>query len=147
MTDLKDRKTWMGLLASSPSSRLTELWGEAGIEAGFSWLRSPEIGGVMVRGRMGGSGAAFNLGEMTVTRCTLRLDTGEVGHAYVQGREKAKAETAALCDALMQTNRAEQIHDRILLPLAAEIQAAADLRASKAAATKVDFFTMVRGED
>ena len=101
----------------------------------------------VVRGRMGGTGSAFNLGEMTVTRCALRLATGEVGHGYVQGRDKAHAERAALVDALMQTDRAEAVQAQVLDPLAEAALTAKATRAAKAAATKVDFFTMVRGED
>jgi alpha-D-ribose 1-methylphosphonate 5-triphosphate synthase subunit PhnG len=101
----------------------------------------------MVRGRAGGTGAPFNLGEMTVTRCALTLDTGEVGHAYIQGRRKGDAEAAALVDALMQTERAADLRAKVLDPLAREQAQRRTDRAEKAAATKVDFFTMVRGED
>lgn len=141
------RKAWMGLLASAPEGRLAALWQEFGAEPAFEWLRAPEAGGVMVRGRMGGSGAPFNLGEMTVTRCALALADGTVGHGYVQGRSKAKAEVAAKIDALMQTGTAEDLRAAVLAPLQAERSAAKEARAAKAAATKVDFFTMVRGED
>lgn len=113
----------------------------------FTWLRAPEIGSTMVRGRAGGTGAPFNLGEVTVTRCALTLATGEVGHAYMQGRRKADAEAAAMVDALMQTEAAEDLRASILAPLEAEQAAAKAARAAKAAATKVDFFTMARGED
>ncbi len=101
----------------------------------------------MVRGRVGGTGAAFNLGEMTVTRASVRLETGEVGHAWVQGRDKAHALRAAAVDALMQTDRAAELAEQVLRPLETEAQAARATRAAKAAGTKVDFFTMVRGED
>ncbi|PTW50948.1 phosphonate C-P lyase system protein PhnG [Rhodovulum kholense] len=102
----------------------------------------------MVRGRMGGTGAPFNLGEVTVTRCALRLqEGGVVGHAWVQGRDKAKARRAALADALMQTGRADELRARLLDPLAEEMAAAETGRAARAAATRVEFFTMVRGED
>ncbi len=33
----------------------------------------PRPGMTLVRGRMGGTGSPFNLGEMTVTRCVVRL--------------------------------------------------------------------------
>ena len=101
----------------------------------------------MVRGRAGGTGAPFNIGEMTVTRCALRLEDGTVGHAYVQGRDKAHAERAALVDALMQTKAAPRIEASVLRPLADEAGAARTARAARAAATRVEFFTMVRGED
>lgn len=84
---------------------------------------------------------------MTLTRCALQLDGGEVGHGYVQGRDKDKAQIAALLDALMQGPEAEAVASAILKPLETEMTAAKTARAEKAAATKVDFFTMVRGED
>ncbi|WP_343502599.1 phosphonate C-P lyase system protein PhnG [Alloyangia pacifica] len=143
--EIAARQGWMGLLARAPAERLTALLEGAELP-GFDWLRVPETGGVMVRGRMGGTGAPFNLGEMTVTRCALRLESGEVGHAHVQGRGRSHAERAALVDALMQGPRAEEIQARVLAPLAAEEAARRAARAAKAAATKVDFFTMVRGE-
>lgn len=102
---------------------------------------------MMVQGRMGGTGAAFNLGEMTVTRCTLKLPCGTTGHAMVQGRDKQHARIAAIADALMQTDAADDLRDAVLNPLEAEAGAKAAIRAAKAASTKVEFFTMVRGED
>ncbi|GAA4219828.1 alpha-D-ribose 1-methylphosphonate 5-triphosphate synthase subunit PhnG [Sagittula marina] len=138
------RKTWMGLLAKAPAARVTALLTE---HPAFDWLRPPEVGSTMVRGRAGGTGAPFNLGEITVTRCALRLSCGAVGHAYVQGRDKAHAQAAALVDALMQTEAAPRIRDTVLDPLDREAQAKRRTRAAKAAATKVEFFTMVRGED
>ncbi|ATF19546.1 phosphonate C-P lyase system protein PhnG [Phaeobacter gallaeciensis] len=145
--DEADRKAWMGLLATADIRLLSELWQGYGHDPDHTWLRPPEVGGVMVRGRMGASGAPFNLGEMTVTRCALTLPDGTVGHGYVQGRSKGQAETAAKVDALMQTDAAEDVRRQILSPLEAVKQARKMSRAAKAAATKVDFFTMVRGED
>jgi alpha-D-ribose 1-methylphosphonate 5-triphosphate synthase subunit PhnG len=110
-------------------------------------LRPPEIGAVMLRGRIGGTGAAFNLGEMTVTRASVRLAEGAVGHAWVQGRDKGHALRAAVIDALMQTDAADGLRRDVLDVLAAEASRISTSRAEKAAATKVDFFTMVRGED
>lgn len=141
------RRAWMGLLAQANEAELARLWLDFGAKPAFDWLRVPEAGGVMVRGRMGGSGAAFNLGEMTVTRCALTLNDGTVGHAYVQGRSKPKAEIAAQIDALMQTEVAADLRAAVLAPLQAAKQATKEARAAKAAATKVEFFTMVRGED
>lgn len=141
------RKTWMGLLAKAPEGRVAALLDAVITRPAFTWLRAPEIGSTMVRGRAGGTGVPFNLGEVTVTRCALTLESGEVGHAYIQGRRKADAEAAALVDALMQTFAAEDLQTRVLDEIAAELEAAKAARAAKAAATKVDFFTMVRGED
>ncbi|WP_417249192.1 phosphonate C-P lyase system protein PhnG [Celeribacter sp.] len=151
MTDLtpdqRARQSWMGTLAKAPPVRLEALMDALGDLPEATWLQPPEVGTVMVRGRTGGTGAAFNLGEMSLTRCALRLTSGEVGHAYVQGRDKAHARRAALIDALMQTDRAPELRAAVLEPLETEARAATLARAQKAAATKVDFFTMVRGED
>jgi len=82
----QSRSEWMGLLARSGIEALRDAWGVLNLSPEFEWLRAPETGAVMVRGRAGGSGKPFNLGEMTVTRCALRLlDDGVIGHAYVQG--------------------------------------------------------------
>ena len=97
----------------------------------------------MVRGRAGGGGAPFNLGEMTATRCTVRTDTGFVGHAYVAGRNERLAELAALADALLQDPaRQARLLDDVVEPLAAAQQARRDSVAAKAAATRVQFFAM-----
>lgn len=141
------RKAWMGLLAKASSEQLAKLWAGLGQEPAFTWLRPPEIGGVMVRGRMGGTGAPFNLGEMTVTRCALSLENGVVGHGYVQGRDKTHAEIAAKVDALMQGYTADAVEQSILAPLRDKQAEIRTTRAAKAAATKVDFFTLARGED
>ncbi|MDF3415129.1 phosphonate C-P lyase system protein PhnG [Sulfitobacter sp. M57] len=141
------RKAWMSVLAKAPEGRVPALLDTVGERPVFTWLRAPEVGSTMIRGRAGGTGAPFNLGEMTVTRCALTLATGEVGHAYVQGRRKVDAEAAALVDAMMQTEAADLLRSSVLSPLEEEQAAAKTARAAKAAATKVDFFTMVRGED
>jgi alpha-D-ribose 1-methylphosphonate 5-triphosphate synthase subunit PhnG len=140
------RKAWMSLLAKAPEAQVLALWGERPAPD-HQMLRTPELGSTMVRGRIGATGNAFNLGEMTITRCSVQLSDGPVGHAYVQGRSKEKARIAALVDAMMQTDAAESIHAEILTPLAEARASAKAARAAKAAATKVDFFTMARGED
>lgn len=142
------RQNWLSLLATAPDHSLAELCDKLGTLPAFDWLRPPEIGSVMVRGRTGGSGSPFNLGEVTVTRCALQLRGSDVvGHGYVQGRDKAKAERAALIDALMQTDAAPTVRDVVLSPLGAARDQARTARAARAAATRVEFFTMVRGED
>lgn len=145
--DPDDRAHWMGLLARAPADRLAALWAATGLAPTVTTIRPAEVGSVMVRGRAGGSGAAFNLGEMTVTRATVRLDGGPVGHAWVQGRDKAQAHTAAVVDALMQTAEAPRLDAALLTPLAEEEEARRTRRARKAAATRVEFATLKRGED
>ncbi len=138
------RRDWLGLIARAPMARLGALWPDDPPE--FTWLRKPEVGAMMVQGRAGAVGAAFNLGEVTVTRASVRLPCGTIGHALVQGRDTRKAERAALLDALLQTEHEEQLQATVLAPLQAAEQEEAETRARRAAATKVDFFTMVRGE-
>lgn len=145
--ETNQRQEYLGLMARAVQGKLSALLGEIDSQASFEFLRKPEIGSVMVRGRAGGTGAPFNLGEMTVTRCSIKLAGGQVGHAYVQGRRKEDAQSAALVDALMQTNQSAQIEAKVLEPLRELEVAAKKERAQKAAATKVDFFTMARGED
>lgn len=108
-------------------------------------LRGPEIGLVMLRGRIGASGNAFNCGEATVTRCSVKLTSGAEGHSYILGRNGEHAKRAAICDAIFQ-DKPEDLQD-LLKTLDSELRSARLSGASKAAATKVDFFTMVRGDD
>lgn len=110
-------------------------------------LRDAESGLVMVRGRIGGDGAPFNLGEATVSRAAVRLASGEVGFGYTLGRDKDKARLIALCDALVQSERfAGAVEAKVIAPLRAGLLACWQQRAAQTAATKVDFYTMVRGE-
>lgn len=143
-SDHSARASWMGLLARAKPDRLTQLFPDL---PPHDLLRPPEIGAVMVQGRSGAIGQPFNLGEMTVTRCALRLATGEIGHAHVQGRDKAHATRAAVLDALLQTDQAAGLTASVLAPLQAEEAARRAARAGKAATTRVEFFTLVRGED
>ncbi|MEF3048999.1 phosphonate C-P lyase system protein PhnG [Pseudotabrizicola sp. L79] len=138
------RQIWMALLAKADPARLVALFPDLPMH---EVIRSPEVGAVMVRGRIGGTAAPFNLGEMTVTRATVRLADGTVGHAYVQGRDRAHCARAAVLDALLQTAAEPDLRRTVLDVLATEVVATRQARAEKAAATKVDFFTLVRGED
>jgi alpha-D-ribose 1-methylphosphonate 5-triphosphate synthase subunit PhnG len=113
----------------------------------YEQLREPENGLVMLRGRIGGDGAPFNLGEATVSRAAIRLASGEVGFGYTLGRDREKAKLIALCDALIQTNEfATAVEAQVLTPLRTRIAADQQRKAAEAAATKVDFYTLVRGE-
>ena len=121
---------------------------DAGLTSEAELLRGPETGLVTVRGRIGGGGAPFNVGEATVTRATVRLPTGQVGHSYMLGRDRKKARLAAIADALWQDPAQRQsVETALVAPLRAAQGEARDKRRAETAATKVDFFTMVRGED
>lgn len=140
------RQEAMGVLSHAAPGRLGELWGAWADKPGFHRVRGPETGLVMVRARAGGGGNPFNLGEATVTRATVRLETGEVGHAYCLGRDGNKAVQAALFDALWQRDPAT-VEAQVLAPLRAEAAGADKHRRDETAATRVDFFTMGRGDD
>jgi alpha-D-ribose 1-methylphosphonate 5-triphosphate synthase subunit PhnG len=117
----------------------------------FDWLRQPQIGLAMVRARIGGTGDRFNLGEATVTRATLRLRgegvAGTIGVACHLGRDKRRAELAAIADALLQQpGHHPQLHARLVEPLAARIADAQTTQREQVASTRVEFFTMVRGD-
>jgi alpha-D-ribose 1-methylphosphonate 5-triphosphate synthase subunit PhnG len=111
-------------------------------------LRPPETGLVMVRGRAGGTGARFNVGEMTVTRCAVELEGGAVGVAYVRGRDRRHAELAAVLDALLQDPaRRDDLEHAVVVPLAAAQTARRRAAAERVAPSRVEFFTLVRGDD
>ena len=138
-----DRRRWMAVLARAKADRITDLLHACGKLAAHTVIRGPECGLVMVRGRAGGGGSAFNLGEMTVTRCTVRTEAGFLGHAYIAGREQRRAELAALVDALMQDQqRTAELEARVITPLQQQQTDRAAANAAKAAATQVQFFAM-----
>lgn len=142
------RQRWMSALARASCERLETAWASLAPSEVITQLRPPEIGMVMTQGRAGGSGQRFNLGEMTVTRAAVKLALGEVGHAYVAGRDKRHAELAAAFDALLQRQAMHDVIERELITPLVQAQVARRKKvARQAAATKVDFFTMARGED
>ncbi|MGG5889563.1 phosphonate C-P lyase system protein PhnG [Falsiroseomonas sp. HC035] len=140
-----ERRRWMSILARADAAEIAARLQAMPPPPPHRRLRGPETGLVMVRGRAGGDGAPFNLGEMTVTRCAVRLEDGTVGHGYVAGRDARQAELAALLDALMQdAARRPALEATVIAPLEA---AQAERRAGsarRAAATRVEFFTMTQ---
>jgi alpha-D-ribose 1-methylphosphonate 5-triphosphate synthase subunit PhnG len=140
------RQAAMAVLAHSDAADIAGRLGGIAVPR-YEDLREPENGLVMVRGRIGGDGAPFNIGEATVSRAAVRLATGEVGFGYTLGRDRQKARMIALCDALVQSNEfSEAVEAEVLSPLRAAIVAARDRKARETAATRVDFYTLVRGE-
>jgi alpha-D-ribose 1-methylphosphonate 5-triphosphate synthase subunit PhnG len=140
------RKAAMAVLAHSEAAEISGRLEAIELPAHEN-LREPENGLVMVRGRIGGDGAPFNLGEATVSRAAVRLSTGEIGFGYTLGRDGAKARMIALCDALVQSDQfAEIAESKVIAPLRAAISAKRTRKSAEAAATRVDFYTLVRGE-
>jgi alpha-D-ribose 1-methylphosphonate 5-triphosphate synthase subunit PhnG len=140
------RRNWMAVLARAPRESLEGHWNSVVDPPSFVLLKPPETGLVMVRARSGDTGAEFNLGEMTMTRCVVRSAEGAQGHAYIAGRALRKAEIAARFDALLQiADRREVLMARVIAPLAAAQEERRQRRWNDAVGTRVDFLTVVRG--
>ncbi len=138
------RPFWMGVLARASSSEVAALLGPL---PPYEMIKRPETGTVMVEGRAGGGGRRFNVGEATMTRCVVRLPDGTMGFSYALGRDRKKAEQAAVIDALLQGNGEEKgALLRHIDRLANDQKERRELASRKAAATKVNFFTLVRGD-
>lgn len=146
-----DRQAWMALLARAPEGLLqTALAAHAHHDV--RWLRRPETGLMMVQGRAGGTGERFNLGEVTVTRCALRVQAdatdgadATVGVAYVLGRSHRQVQLAALADALLQDPQRHSALDTGLLdPIRRHLAQVQSERQARTASTRVDFFTVAR---
>jgi alpha-D-ribose 1-methylphosphonate 5-triphosphate synthase subunit PhnG len=140
------RKAVMAVLAHSATADIEGRLGMVALPM-YEDLREPENGLVMVRGRVGGDGAPFNLGEATVSRAAVRLSTGEVGFGYTLGRDREKARLIALCDAMVQSAElAGAIETEVVAPLREAMIERRNRKVAEAAATRVDFYTLVRGE-
>jgi alpha-D-ribose 1-methylphosphonate 5-triphosphate synthase subunit PhnG len=141
-----ERQFWMAVLARAEAKALQAYFDEHGGLPVFHVMKPAETGTLMVEGRAGGSGRRFNAGEATVTRCIVRLGE-QLGFSYALGRDKNKAVLAAVLDAALQDPVTHTvIMTQLIAPLAQQQQAAKEESSRKAAATKVEFFTLVRGD-
>lgn len=137
------RQMWLGILSRSDVDALSNCLENAPPLPGYSLLRGPEIGMSMVRGRAGGGGSAFNLGEITLARCSVRDEAGRVGHGYAAGRDTQRVTLIARLDAALQDVALYPAYEQaVLIPLALAEQARRDALAAKAAATDVQFLTL-----
>lgn len=142
------RQRWMSIMAKADPKRLTALSDDLLGDMHFHTLRGPETGLIQVRARAGGVGNAFNVGDMTLTRCVVRSEPGSVGYSFVAGRDKLHALRAAQLDALLQlADYRDLLMERVIDPLEREQQAAIARARQAADKTRVDFFTLVRGEN
>jgi len=140
------RAQWMSLLAQAEPAELAQAMAPYAAPPDAIWLRPAQTGLYMLRGRIGGTGARFNLGEASVTRCSVQIGA-HVGHAWVRGSDVRHAELAACADAWLQDHaRHARLEAQVLAPLRASRHARRDAASRKAAASKVEFFTVVRGE-
>ncbi|TKI07761.1 phosphonate C-P lyase system protein PhnG [Martelella alba] len=142
------RQHWMSVLSSSPAEVLRAHWQALRLLPHYERVRAPEIGLTQLQGRMGATGRRFVLGDMTVTRAVIRLENGTYGYGYTAGRDKDHAELCALLDALLQTpEHRQRLEHRIIEPLAARRRERQEERGRAIAASRVDFFTLVRGDN
>jgi len=138
-----DRPAWMAILSRASCGEIALLLRDVPPLPPHRIIRGPEIGLTMMRGRAGGDGAAFNLGEATITRCSVSLADGVLGHCWRLGRDRRAAELAALLDACLQGDALREVLlTRVIEPLRAEQAEAACLTARRAAATEVRFATL-----
>jgi alpha-D-ribose 1-methylphosphonate 5-triphosphate synthase subunit PhnG len=137
------RQAWLAILAKATVSELTECLSNAPELPDFNILRPAETGMSMVRGRIGGGGQAFNLGEMTISRCSIRDAGGRIGHGYAAGRDLAQVALIARLDAALQDEALHPAYERAVLAPLREAQAARRAATeARAAATEVKFFTL-----
>ena len=140
------RSQWMSLLAQADPAELALAMDAFAPPPDMSWLRPAQTGLYMLRGRVGGTGPQFNFGEITVTRCSVQAGD-HIGHAWVRGGNTRHAELAALADAMLQdTGQHDSLHLQVIEPLRRSLDRRRDETSRKAAASKVEFFTVVRGE-
>lgn len=141
------RRRWLGVLSRAERVELEQALATLAGLPTIEQVRAPEPGMVMLRGRIGGTGDAFNLGEATVTRCALRVGAGALGIGYTLGRDRRKAELVALFDALLQDEtRRERLQREVIAPMEQRQAAQREAAGRAAAASRVEFFTFVRGE-
>ena len=141
------RRDWLAVLARAGTEALEACHRRVAPWPDVERVRAPEVGMVMLRGRVGGTGEPFNLGEASLTRCAMRLAGGALGVGYVLGRDPRKAELVALFDALLQDEGSRsRCMAQVVEPLREQQSRSREAAGRATASSRVDFFTMVRGE-
>ncbi|MCE2596641.1 phosphonate C-P lyase system protein PhnG [Motilimonas cestriensis] len=147
-TNISARQHWLAVIANAPYEQLLQHWQQLELDPPCEVIRQPEIGLARIQGRIGGAGERFNFADTTITRAAVRLEDGTTGYGYLQGRHKRHALLGAIADALLQQPEYNlRLQAGLIQPLAEFIQRQQRQTSDQAAATKVDFFTVVRGED
>jgi alpha-D-ribose 1-methylphosphonate 5-triphosphate synthase subunit PhnG len=143
-----ERQRLLSVLAKAPGKELLSCWKRTGLDPSVELLRGPESGLVALQGRAGGAGQPFHVGEVSATRVTVRIGSGQVGHAMISGRDTRKAQLVAVIDALAQDPAQAEMIERVIVAPLERMASEADAKLrEETAATRVNFFTMVRGED
>ncbi|WP_348958290.1 phosphonate C-P lyase system protein PhnG [Enterobacter cloacae complex sp. Mu1197] len=146
--DTATRQHWMRVLAHSQPAALSARMNALSLAPDYDILRAPEIGLVQIQARMGGTGERFFAGDATLTRAAIRLHSGTLGYSYVLGRDKAHAERCAAIDALLQEPpHFQTLMETLISPLEADRAARLAARQAEVNTSRVDFFTLVRGDN
>ena len=146
--DTATRQRWMRVLTHSQPAALSARMNALSLAPGYDILRAPEIGLVQIQARMGGTGERFFAGDATLTRAAIRLHSGTLGYGYVLGRDKAHAERCAVIDALLQEQpHFQTLMETLISPLEADRAARLAARQAEVNTSRVDFFTLVRGDN
>ncbi|MCT4702967.1 phosphonate C-P lyase system protein PhnG [Enterobacteriaceae bacterium H20N1] len=146
--NIAQRQNWMAVLAHSVAQELASRWEALKISPNYQVIRQPETGLVQIQARMGATGQRFFAGDATLTRAVVQLDNGIYGYSYLLGRDKAHAERCAVIDALMQDNAYFQtLQETLIAPLAANREQRLAKRRAEVNSSRVDFFTLVRGDN
>ncbi|BEU77030.1 phosphonate C-P lyase system protein PhnG [Enterobacter asburiae] len=146
--DTTTRQRWMRVLAHSQPAALAARMNALSLTPDYDTLRASEIGLVQIQARMGGTGERFFAGDATLTRAAIRLNSGTLGYSYVLGRDKAHAERCAVIDALLQEQPYFQtLMETLIAPLEADRAARIAARQAEVNTSRVDFFTLVRGDN
>lgn len=146
--NVSDRQHWMAVLANANFQDLYKHWQALNLDPVCEIVRGPEVGLAKLQGRIGGTGERFNVADTLISRATIRLQDGTLGFAYLRGRAKQHALLAAMVDALLQqTEHGERLMELLIKPLFALQEQVYLQKQQKAATSKVDFFTLIRGED
>lgn len=142
------QQRWMAALAFASEALLENAWASIEPKPAYRLLRPVEIGMTLLRGRIGGNGSAFNFGEATMTRAAVALEGGEQGFAYLLGRKARQAELAAVFHAMLQNpEQRAAIEAHIIEPAEAARRDTVAAERAAVAATRVNFATLVRGND
>ncbi|HIE5390761.1 TPA: phosphonate C-P lyase system protein PhnG [Enterobacter cancerogenus] len=146
--DTSTRQRWMRALAHCQPAALQARMNALSLTPEYETIRAPEIGLVQLQARMGGTGERFFAGDATLTRAVIRLSSGTLGYGYVLGRDKAHAERCAAIDALLQEQpHFQTLMETLIAPLEADRAARIAARQAQVNASRVDFFTLVRGDN
>ena len=146
--DTATRQHWMSVLAHSQPAELAARLNALNITADYEVIRPAETGLVQIQARMGGNGERFFAGDATLTRAAVRLTDGTLGYSSVLGRDTQHAERCALIEAPMQpTSHLQNLSETLIAPLEADRAARLAARQAEVNTSRVDFFTLVRGDN